>query len=177
MKLIEMLPSFYHDSNFVKAYISSHDVEHELIEESIKDLVDNLYVDSATWGLDLFEEKLGIKTNKNKDYQERREYIKAKKRGSGTTTVAVVKNIAEAFSGSEVEVIEDYSNYLFKIRFVGEKGVPKNINDFKKIIEEIKPAHLAYELEFTYNTHRDLFGRTHGELAKYTHRELREVLK
>ena len=82
MNLIDMLPSFYHNSDFVKAYMSSQTVEHSFIKESIEDLVNNLYVDTATWGLDYFEEKLGLQTDKSKSYEERRERIKAKKRGN-----------------------------------------------------------------------------------------------
>ena len=42
MNLIDMLPSFYHNSDFVKAYMSSQSVEHSFIKESIEDLVNNL---------------------------------------------------------------------------------------------------------------------------------------
>ena len=82
MNLIDMLPSFYHNSDFVKAYMSSQSVEHNFIKESIEDLVNNLYVNTATWGLDYFEEELGLKTDKSKSYEERRERIKAKKIGN-----------------------------------------------------------------------------------------------
>ena len=97
MNLIDMLPSFYHNSDFVKAYMSSQTVEHSFIKESIKDLVNNLYVNTATWGLDYFEEKLGLQTDKSKTYEERRERIKTKKRGNGTTTIKMLKDTALAF--------------------------------------------------------------------------------
>lgn len=173
MNLIDMLPSFYHNSDFVRSYMSSQSVEHNFIKESIDDLVNNLYVDTATWGLDYFEEELGLKTDKSKTYEERRERIKAKKIGNGTTTIKMIKDTALAFECGEVEVTEMYNDYVFKLKFVSQKGMPKNIEDFKDAIDEIKPAHLAYILEFMFNTHKDLSVFTHSELSKYTHEELR----
>ena len=116
----------------------------------INDLSKNLYVKTATWGLDLFEEELGLITDKSISYEERRERILAKKRGNGTTTKAMIKNVAEAFSGGEVEVVENFNDYSFIVKFVGVKGIPKNLTLFKNMIEDIKPAHLNYELAFTY---------------------------
>ena len=177
MNLIDMLPSFYHSSDFVKAYMSSQSVEHSFIKESIEDLVNNLYVNTATWGLDYFEEELGLQTDKSKSYEERRERIKAKKIGSGTTTVKMIKDTALAFECGEVEVTEMYNDYMFKLKFVSQKGMPKNIEDFKDAIDEIKPAHLAYILEFMFNTHQQLKPKTHQELSSFTHQEIREVIE
>ena len=176
MDLINMLPSFYHSSDFVKAYMSSQSVEHDFIKESIKDLVNNLYVNTATWGLDYFEEELGLQTGKSKSYEERRERIIAKKIGSGTTTIKMIKDTALAFDCGEIEVIEMYNDYMFKLKFINQKGRPKNIEDFKSAIDEIKPAHLAYILEFMFNTHQDLKNKTHQQLSQFTHQELREVI-
>ena len=64
----------------------------------------------------------------------------------------MIKNTAEAFSGGEVDIIENFNDYSFIVKFVGVKGIPKNLALFKQMLEEIKPAHLNYELEFTYNT-------------------------
>lgn len=177
MNLIDMLPSFYHNSDFVKAYMSSQSVEHNFIKESIDDLVNNLYVDTATWGLDYFEEELGLKTDKSKTYEERRERIKAKKIGSGTTTIKMIKDTALAFDCGEVEITEMYNDYAFKLKFISEKGRPKNLDDFKNAIDEIKPAHLAYILEFIFNTHQQLKPKTHQELSQFTHQEIREVVE
>ena len=177
MNLIDMLPSFYHNSDFVKAYMSSQTVEHSFIKESIEDLVNNLYVNTATWGLDYFEEKLGLQTDKSKTYEERRERIKAKKISTRTTTVKMIKDTALAFDCGEVEITEMYNDYAFKLKFVSEKGRPKNIEDFKSAIDEIKPAHLAYILEFMFNTHQQLKPKTHQELSSFTHQEIREVVE
>ena len=148
--LLEYLPSFYHNSDIVKAFMESSSIEVDTIKAYVEDLSKNLYVKTATWGLDLFEEELGLVTDKSISYEERRERILAKKRGNGTTTKAMIKNTAEAFSGGEVEVIEDFNDYSFVVKFVGIKGIPKNLTLFKNMIEEIKPAHLNYELAFTY---------------------------
>ena len=177
MNLIDMLPSFYHNSNFVKAYMSSQSVEHNFIKESIEDLVNNLYVDTATWGLDYFEEELGLKTDKSKTYEERRERIKAKKRGNGTTTIKMLKDTALAFECGEIDITEMYADYMFKIKFISQKGRPKNLEDFKSAIDEIKPAHLAYILEFMYNSHQELKTKTHEYLSQFTHQETREVIE
>ena len=177
MNLIDMLPSFYHYSDFVKSCMSSQSIERNFIKESIDDLVNNLYVDTATWGLDYFEEELGLKTDKTKTYEERRERIKAKKRGNGTTTIKMIKDTALAFECGEVEVTEMYNDYMFKLKFTSEKGRPKNLEDFKNAIDEIKPAHLAYILEFMYNTHQELKIKTHEYLSQFTHQEIREVIE
>ena len=175
--LLEYLPSFYHNSDIVKAFMESSSIEVDTIKAYVEDLSKNLYVKTATWGLDLFEEELGLVTDKSVSYEERRERILAKKRGNGTTTKAMIKNTAEAFSGGEVEVIENFSDYSFIVKFVGVKGIPKNLALFKKMIEEIKPAHLNYELAFTYtvwsmvmaksNIWNDFNNKTWVELMAY----------
>ena len=127
INLIESLPSFYHDSDFIKAFMESNSIEADALRLYVDDLIKNLYVSTATWGLDLFEEELGLITDKSIGYEERRERILAKKRGNGTTTKAMIKNTAEAFSGGEVEIIENFNDYSFVVKFVGVKGIPKNL--------------------------------------------------
>lgn len=175
--LLEHLPIFYHNSNVIRSFMESNSIEVDTLKAYIEDLSENLYVKTATWGLDLFEEELGLVTDKSISYKERRERILAKKRGNGSTTKAMIKNTAEAFSGGEVEVIENFSDYSFIVKFVGVKGIPKNLALFKKMIEEIKPAHLNYELAFTYtvwsmvmaatNTWDDFSNKTWVDLMDY----------
>ena len=175
--LLEYLPSFYHNSDIIKFFMESNSVEVDILKAYMNDLIKNLYVKTATWGLDLFEEELGLTTDKSASYEERRERILAKKRGNGTTTKKMIKNTAEAFSGGEVDVIENFSDYSFIVKFVGVKGIPKNLALFKQMIEEIKPAHLNYELAFTYtvwsmvmaknNIWNDFNNKTWVELMAY----------
>lgn len=116
----------------------------------MQDLVNQCFIDTATWGLDIWEAEFGIVTNLTYSYEQRREILKAKKRGQGTVTVAMIKNMAEAFSGGEVNVIEHNEDYYFTIQFVGVKGIPRNMQSFIDTIENIKPAHLNYEFKYTY---------------------------
>lgn len=114
------------------------------------DVKKQLRIDTATWGLVYWEERYGIETNLDLSYEQRREMVKAKKRGQGTTTMQMIKNVAEVFSGGEVNVIENTGPYIFTIQFVGVKGIPRNMQAFINMLEDIKPAHLGYEFKYTY---------------------------
>jgi len=116
------------------------------------DLLHQCFIDTATWGLTTWEKEYGIITNLTYSYEDRREVLKAKKRGQGTTTIAMIKNMAKAFSGGEVNIIPHNEDYYFTIQFVGVKGIPRNMQAFISAIEDIKPAHLGYEFKYTYST-------------------------
>lgn len=152
MNLMNNLPSFYNASDVVVDIENAIGIEGEELKQATQDLFNQLFIDTATWGLRYWERYLNIQTDISKPYDYRRTVIKSKLRGSGTTTVAMIKNVAESFSNGTVDVIENSSNYSFTIKFVGTLGVPPNLEDFKKVIEEIKPAHLAVNYEFTYLT-------------------------
>ena len=118
--------------------------------------------------LSRYEQLLGLEVDVSKPDSFRRERIRAKISGVGTTTKEMVKNVASNYSNGEVEVIEDTSHYRFVIRFVGMLGIPGNMADLKLTIEDIKPAHLAVEYEYIYNTWENVKVLTWEQAAAYT---------
>ena len=171
MSLINKLPSFY-DNDITKPIQDSFTVEANSINDEVENTLNQFYVDSATFGLDKWEKMLGISKN-TLDYVTRRENIKAKMRSRGTTTLSVIKNICEAYSYGEVDIVVDHTNYSFEVHFIGSIGVPKAFAELDKTIEEIKPCHLAHSYKFRYNTHSNISNYTHEQLAVYTHDEIR----
>ena len=173
MSLINKLPYFY-DNDITKPIQDSFSVEANSINDEVENTLNQFYVDSATFGLDYWEKMLGISKNNN-DIQTRRENIKAKMRSRGTTSIEVIKNICEAYSNGIVEINADCSNYSFEIVFVSTIGVPLSFEELDRVINEIKPCHLAHSYKFNYNTHSDISKYTHEELANYTHEEIRNL--
>ena len=171
MSLINKLPSFY-DNDITKPIQNSFTVEANSINDEVENILNQFYVDSATYGLNYWEKMLCISKNNN-DIQTRRENIKAKMRSRGTTSIEVIKNICEAYSYGEVEIIVNHSDYSFEINFVGSIGVPKAFAELDKTIEEIKPCHLAHSYKFRYNNHEYLSQYTHEHLSQFTHDDLR----
>lgn len=171
MSLIDKLPYFY-DNIFTRPIQQGLDVESQNLYKSVEDTLNQFFVDTATHGLDRWENLLGIKKN-TLPINTRRENIKAKMRSRGTSTVSVIKNICEAYSNGEVEINVMHDEYRFEIIFVGSIGVPNAFDELDKTINEIKPCHLAHSYKFTYNNHNDLSKFTHDELSQFTHDELR----
>lgn len=115
-------------------------------------LMDQLCVDTATWGLQYWEQTLGITVEQGKDLEYRRSRIRSKLRGSGVTTVALIESVAESFSNGDVAVSEYPQNYRIEIKFVGTIGIPPNLEDLTASLREILPAHLAWDYVMIYNT-------------------------
>lgn len=150
--LMKQLPQYYRNNN-VMLQIQTAIAKQIGIKEYTKDDIHKQFsVDTATWGLDIYERELRLETDQTKSYQHRREIIKAKISGSGSTTKAFVKSIAATFSGGEVDVIEYPPEYRFEVKFVGTLGIPSNMTGFIAMLEEIKPAYESYTFIYTYTT-------------------------
>ena len=130
MSLINKLPSFY-DNYITKPIQDSFTVEANSINDEVEKTLNQFFVDSATYGLNKWETMLGISKNNN-DVQTRRENIKAKMRSRGTTTVSAIKNICEAYSNGEVDIIVNHSDYSFVIDFIGSIGIPRAFAELDK---------------------------------------------
>jgi len=139
----------------------------DILKENAKIKLNETFIKKASSvGLSIQEKEFGLKFDSILNIEERRERLIAHKRGQGTTTIEMIKNVALAFSCGEIDVIEHYTESYVTIKFTSIKGVPSNLNSFKDSIRRIMPAHLAIEYEFTYNTWQDVFNLGTWQNAK-----------
>ncbi|NPV90101.1 MAG: YmfQ family protein [Firmicutes bacterium] len=143
-------PRYYENSRVFKSYLQASGEEMDVLKPGVEGVLDQFFVSTATWGLDRWEQELGLTSYTGKPYEQRRSKIISKIRGIGTVTVKLVKIVAEAYDGGTVDVTGRPDQYWFTIRFVDTRGVPPNIGDLMEIIEEIKPAHLGVTYEYRF---------------------------
>ena len=87
-------------------------------------------------------------------------------------TPHVLKEQAKIFTNGEIEVIENYNDYSFIIKFTSVVGIPSNLYNFKNFIHINKPAHLNFSIEFRYNTHNQVAYLLHNSLKAKSHKEI-----
>lgn len=172
--LMRYMPRYYsRKTGLIKSIEDASALEIARILYRLEDLKKQYFIDTATWGLAWYERDLGIATDISKPYIYRREIIKARLRGRGTITKQLIINTAKAFSGGDVDVIEYPSEFRFVVKFVGILGIPPNMAGLKEEIENIKPAHLLYDFEYTYTTWDMLKQLTWDDARNYTWNEIK----
>jgi hypothetical protein len=134
-----------------------------LLDSSLDDVKAQLDIDTATWGLDVYEKELNIKTDLSKPLADRRSVIKSKFRGSGKVDSIQIKLVADAYTNGDV--IVSFNGHIV-VKFTSVYGTPPNIDDLKAVLEETRPAHLAIDYEFAYRTwnEQDGYGWTWDQL-------------
>ncbi len=167
-EMMNYLPGYYAISRTMASLLDTQGFELDKLGQDIGSTLDQYFVSTATWGLELWEKELGIPVDKLKPVEQRRSIIFSKIRGVGTVTVQLIKSVAEAYDGGTVEVLPHPETYTFTVKFVDTRGIPPNLDDLKAVIEEIKPAHLAVEYAFTYTQWSELRQKTWGELNTFT---------
>lgn len=172
--LMELLPPYYENSPESKILQEAMESKLQHSRQAMVETLEQMNVDTATWGLSLWERLLGLETDATKQNDYRRSRIKSKLRGAGTTTAQMIQNLAESFSNGQVEVIERNGEYTFDIKFVGTIGIPPNMDDLTAAIEEVKPAHLAYTFIILYRIWQQLKTKTWGELKIHAWADIRE---
>jgi uncharacterized protein YmfQ (DUF2313 family) len=150
--MLAYLPRYYETSRVMGSILQAQGTEIDKLGQALDETLAQFFVNTATWGLDTWEKELGLAGYAGKPDDQRRSRIISKLRGMGTTTVSLIKNVAESYVYSTVEVTSNTAQYGFAVKFIDTRGVPPNLDDLKAAIEEIKPAHLMVIYEFIYTS-------------------------
>lgn len=111
--------------------------------------LEQLFPSTASgWGLSLWEEAYGLRRDTGQTDAQRRARVLAKIKGVGTTTAEQIRGVAQVFSPSRVEVEERSAESRFIIWYVETIGEIDNKEDLAAIINELKPAHLAWSVKY-----------------------------
>lgn len=173
MKLKEYLPDRLLSAP-VAEFQDAFQPEIDKLAEKISDIAEyELFAKTADEWLPLWEAAYGITSDPSKPIAERRSRLMSKVRGAGTTTAEMIKQVVSSFANSDCQVIEHNDDYRFDIKFVGTIGIPPNMDDVTAAIEEIKPAHLAYQFIYLFRTWQNFAGQTWESLLAQTWGQLK----
>lgn len=167
------VPAMFAEVEPLQSIYTASGTESGLLFEAIQDILNQMYVETATWGLESWENFFYLPVDKEEPLENRRSRLKTMLRGQGTTTKEMLESVCASFINGEVEVIEHPDDSVFKIKFVGKIGVPSNLDYIRATIDKIKPAHLEYEFIYVYNVYAALEPFTHDHLSGYTYEQLR----
>ncbi len=146
---LEPLKIYAEDAVVHEVDIIVHAKQLDDAEEAINDLEKQTVIRTATEeGVTYREQLYGISPI-NMTIEERRTNVLAKTRGGQGCTPELIKLSALAY-GHNVEVIENYDEYEFVIRFIDETGIPSNMDDVRAVMNQLKPAHLQVLFRFKY---------------------------
>jgi len=156
VKLIDYLPENYKKSVPVVELQEVFDNEAKKVTNTATDMQKQLHLNTATWGLAAWEIMYGLAVDTTKNETTRRATIMARMGGTDTTRPITVKEVSEKFLQGKVAVFEVNAEYRFEVHFLEVLQQGQDIDDLKRVLEEIKPAHLAYTIILKYNTWGDL---------------------
>ena len=144
------VPFYLQNSSIFTEILRVKEKEYDKLDADIEDFNNQFFIDKATWGLDAWENELGIRTDYSKSLEDRRSNIKAKIRGTGKVGKELIKNVADSYTNGGVDV--EFKDSTIFILFNDVRGRPPNIKDTQKAIEMIIPAHLGIDFKFRYMT-------------------------
>lgn len=141
--LTDALPRYYDDSPEVDAIMGANATEIDRIRRNAREVTDQLYVNTATHGLDEWERVLALAPRPNSTLSVRRNRIIARLNGTAPATVAYLTEVINAHVADKSAKITEYNaEYRFEVE------IPINqLRDTGVIyreIYEVKPAHLAF---------------------------------
>lgn len=143
-RLMSYLPENYLESKETVAFQEALQPEADLLWKSRDDLLAQLDPATADWGLDYWEDALGLANGRGLELDVRRRAIAAKLQGRATTTPDVVKTVAETLLGVPVTVTEVFDEY--RVELAVEPGIVpgSELVRLKEQLRSILPAHLDF---------------------------------
>ncbi|MCM3784306.1 YmfQ family protein [Neobacillus mesonae] len=152
----DSVPRYYEDSKIAVNILDREAEQLAKINADIYDVLAQFFIETATWGLARWEAIFGITPSTTQTYEQRREVILGKMRGVGTVTAELIESVARAYSNGNVAVTADVPAYTIKVEFVGEYGVPAQLDELQRELRNIIPAHLDVAYKFKFYTYGEM---------------------
>ncbi|WP_270851292.1 putative phage tail protein [Clostridium tertium] len=149
--ILKQIPSFIKKDEIMREIYSIQGQTFNELDDKTRNTFEQLFIDTATWGLRRWEEMLGINVDLEKTDEDRRAIIKSKLIGSKTTTKELLLEFLGTFGYTDVALTENMPDFTqtFDINHY------LNTNTSKAMMETLRdifPAHLQGVLNFKSDT-------------------------
>lgn len=167
-KLTDQLPERYLNSPEVGAAAGILWVLGEAFRDCVLDWLEQLTIDTATWGLKYWEQAYGVTPQITDTVEERRGRVKAKMRSPQTVTAAMLENMTDSYINGQSVVTELPRQHKVQIQFNGDYGIPSNLDSLTAALLEVLPSHVTYEYLYRYLLVREVHGMVISTLQTHT---------
>ncbi|CAH0305330.1 putative phage tail protein [Priestia megaterium] len=144
----DYLPHYYRDIREAMRIIEAEAKEFSRVSAQLEKVFDQYFVNTADVALDRWETALNITPDPSRSLLERRQFINAKLRGAGTTTIGLLNNIVDSFCEADITELAD--KYEVNVKTTGRRGIPKNFSDIEEAVNDVIPAHIKPSFAFSY---------------------------
>lgn len=168
-----LVPEQWQASPEVMELLAALQPELDHAQDALEDLLAQLLIDTATWGLWYWERDYGVTAAARETLEERRGHVRGKLRGVGTVTRESLENMADGFVQGRTRVTERPDMYTVEMAFLDVFGVPSNLDDLKAVVRMMLPAHLAMEYIIRYRLWKDYAGQTWSQRKGQTWGQMR----
>lgn len=141
-KIIDYVSPIYGNSRIFLNLINAIGLELDDINKICEELYDQIFIDLATWTIPYWEKEYGIVPLSGQNIEERRNNIIACMIKKFRNPYRLL-NAVKALSGVDGDIRENTAKNTFLIYLY---GVVENLDEIKKKIDEMKPAHLLCDL-------------------------------
>ncbi|WP_273328019.1 putative phage tail protein [Vallitalea guaymasensis] len=164
--LMQYLPDYYSGIREFQLIMEVEDKKFDDLKAHMKELYNQMFLDTATTGISNWEKDTGIQDSNSKDtLEDRRSRIRSKIRGIGKIDEQLIKDVVDSWTNDDVEVA--FYEGKINIKFNSYFGIPSNIKDVQKAIDSIIPAHLGINYKIKYLLIKDIHNkRTINDLQK-----------
>ena len=167
-KLTDQLPERYLNSPEVGAAAGILWMLGEAFRDCVLDWLEQLTIDTATWGLKYWEQTYGVTPQITDTVEERRGRVKAKMRSPQTVTAAMLENLTDSYINGQSVVTELPRQHKVQIQFNGDYGIPSNLESLTAALLEVLPSHVTYEYLYRYLLVREVHGMVISTLQTHT---------
>lgn len=146
-RMLSYVSPIYDQSKVMQAIFECIGKEVDDLHTWCDDILNQFFPQTATWGLEYWENRLGIVTNTSLPIETRRKNILLKLATRTPVTPARLKSIIEAVSGVEADIVQNIAPYTFRVSLISQANGNIDVWQVNKTIKDTKPAHLAFELD------------------------------
>lgn len=144
------------------------------LESYLEDIYNNIFLDTASWRVDIFEYETNLRYLNDATIEERKQKISAKWRGAGKLTLVLLQDTVKAYTDRVITVELHDDGYLI-FDFTANYGYPKYIDSMLDHLNEVKPAHLGIDCKFKLRKWGDMLPYTWCSVQDNTWRDLPEA--
>lgn len=146
-EMLRMVTRGFYDKSYIALWIFEViGREYDDMSEWAQEIKNEIFIQTCTWSIDIWEWVYGISSNPELPLEQRRAQILAKQLQRPPINPAQIEGLLTAYTGCPVKVTDPSRPYTFSL-LVDESNAkfPVDYKAARDLLNKVKPSHLATE--------------------------------